>query len=65
MTVVASELSPAEIHFVPEGLAVRTEADKGVFCAVEMFRWVRRVDKKSEEWMGMRDDGGTDRVERI
>ena len=64
LTVVASELSPAEIHFVPEGLAVRTEADKGLFCAIEMFRWVRRNDKKSEAWIGMRDDDGTDQVDR-
>ncbi len=47
--VLASELSPAEINFVPEGLAIRTDGEKGLLCNVEVYRWVKRAEGGVDE----------------
>ena len=38
--VVATDLSPSDVHFVPQGLAVQTVGRNGLLCAAEVFRWV-------------------------
>lgn len=38
--IVAEKTPCCNIHWVPEGLIVRTEGKKGVLCAVDRYRWV-------------------------
>ena len=55
--VLATDVPPHEVHFLPQGLAVRIRGEKGILCSIEAYRWRERSDELDTMAEDASDDG--------